>query len=102
MDMKIYDLNNLPFETKGRNTIENGTLVMCRGQRGIVCMPKVYLLGDNDFPFTSVPFSSTSCKEIPMPEGYTKAYGDKLCKKFSWNRHTFNPNGIDKIIKNEN
>lgn len=106
--MKIYDLNNLSFETERRSVPENGTLVMCRGQRGIVRKPyvdgkaKVYLLGNDDLPYAIVPFSFTSCKEIPMPEGYTKKYGDKLCKEFSWNFHTYSPNGINKTIKNEN
>ena len=99
--MKIYNLNKLSFESS--NYPKSGTLVKCRGQLGIcytyttcgdnVCC-KVYLLGANDLPYTTVTYSHKSCKEIDPPIGYTNEYGKRLCDAWSTNPHEYSPEGI--------
>ena len=103
--MKIYNLNKLSFESSNSksNYPKSGTLVKCRGQLGIcytyrncsdnVCC-KVYLLGANDLPYTTVTYSHKSCKEIDPPVGYTNEYGKHLCDAWSINPHEYSPEGI--------
>ena len=103
--MKIYNLNKLSFESSNSkgNYPKSGTLVKCRGQLGIcytyttyednVCC-KVYLLGANDLPYTTVTYSHKSCKEIDPPVGYTNEYGKRLCDAWSINHHEYSPEGI--------
>lgn len=103
--MKIYNLNKLSFESNGSkdNYPKCGTLVKCRGQLGI-CYTystygdnfgcKVYLLGPNDLPYTTVTYSHRSCKEVDPPVGYTKEYGICLCEAWSNNPHEYSPEGI--------
>ena len=107
--MKIYNLNKLSFESSNSksNYPKSGTLVKCRGQLGIcytyttcgdnVCC-KVYLLGANDLPYTTVTYSHKSCKEIDPPVGYTNEYGKRLCDAWSINPHEYSP---EEIIFNE-
>ena len=103
--MKIYNLKKLSFESSNSkgNYPKSGTLVKCRGQLGIcytyttcednVCC-KVYLLGANDLPYTTVTYSHKSCKEIDPPVGYTNEYGKRLCDAWSTNPHEYSPEGI--------
>ena len=103
--MKIYNLKKLSFESSNSksNYLKSGTLVKCRGQLGIcytyttcgdnVCC-KVYLLGANDLPYTTVTYSHKSCKEIDPPVGYTNEYGKRLCDAWSINHHEYSPEGI--------
>lgn len=103
--MKIYNLKKLSFESSNSkgNYPKSGTLVKCRGQLGIcytyttcgdnVCC-KVYLLGANDLPYTTVTYSYKSCKEIDPPVGYTNEYGKRLCDAWSINHHEYSPEGI--------
>ena len=103
--MKIYNLNKLSFESSSskNNYPKSGTLVKCRGQLGIcytyttygdnVCC-KVYLLGSNDLPYTTVTYSHRSCKEIDPPVGYTNEYGKRLCDAWSNNPHEYSSEGI--------
>lgn len=102
--MKIYNLKKLSFGNNVSDYPEPGTLVKCRGQLGIYYTydstfsrrnyRKVFLLGDNDLPYTVVPYSYTSCKEITSPQGYTKEYGKHLCEAWSCNPHKYNSEGI--------
>lgn len=102
--MKIYNLNKLSFENSKSNYPKCGTLVKCRGQLGI-CYTyttcggdnvhcKVYLLGPNDLPYTTVTYSHKSCKEVDPPVGYTNEYGKCLCDAWSLNPHEYSPEGI--------
>lgn len=103
--MKIYNLNKLSFESSisKNNYPKSGTLVKCRGQLGIcytytTCSDnvycKVYLLGPNDLPYTTVNYSHKSCKEVDPPVGYTNEYGKRLCDAWSLNPHEYSPEGI--------
>lgn len=105
MTMKIYNVNKLNFESDDSNVAypKSGTLVKCRGQLGIcythttyndnLCC-KVYLLGANDLPYTTVSYSRSSCKEITPPEGYTENYGMRLCDAWSRSAHRYTSEGI--------
>ena len=104
--MKIYNLKKLSFESSDNANCypKNGTLVKCRGQIGICCTNpssysgrnycKVYLLGANDLPYTTVTYSHKSCKEIDPPVGYTNEYGKRLCDTWSTNPHEYSSEGI--------
>ena len=101
--MKIYNLKKLTFGNNVSDYPEPGTLVKCRGQIGIcytytVCSDgvkcKVYLLGADDFPYITVDYSYTACKEIDPPAGYTIEYGKRLCEAWSCNPHRYTPEGI--------
>ena len=103
--MKIYNLNKLSFESSNKsNYPKSGTLVKCRGQLGICYTNpssyngrnycKVYLLGANDLPYTTVTYSYKSCKEIDPPVGYTNEYGKHLCDAWSTSHHEYSPEGI--------
>ena len=93
--MKIYNLNKLSFESSSNvNYPKKGTLVKCRGQLGICYGGKVYLLGPNDLPYTTVTYSYSSCKEVDPPIGYTNEYGIRLCDAWSNNPHKYSPEGI--------
>ena len=102
--MKIYNLKKLSFNSDNANGYpKNGTLVKCRGQIGICCTYttcgdnvccKVYLLGANDLPYTTVTYSHKSCKEIDPPVGYTNEYGKRLCDAWSTNPHEYSSEGI--------
>lgn len=109
--MKIYNLKKLSFESNNNAHCfpKSGTLVKCRGQIGICYTNepsysdrkycKVYLLGENDLPYTTVDYSRSSCKEITPPEGYTEEYGKHLCDTWSRSSHKYSSEGI---IFNEN
>lgn len=102
--MKIYNLKKLSFGNNVSDYPEPGTLVKCRGQLGIYYIyastfsnknrRKVFLLGDNGLPYTVVPYSHNSCKEIIPPQGYTKEYGKSLCEIFRAYSHKFTSEGI--------
>lgn len=103
--MKIYNLNKLSFESSNGkdNYPKSGTLVKCRGQLGICdtyttdtdhVYCKVYLLGSNDLPYTTVNYSHKSCKEVDPPVGYTNEYGKRLCDAWSLSHHEYSPEGI--------
>lgn len=103
--MKIYNLNKLSFDSSNGkdNYPKSGTLVKCRGHLGICdtyttdtdhVYCKVYLLGSNDLPYTTVNYSHKSCKEVDPPVGYTNEYGKRLCDAWSLSHHEYSPEGI--------